>query len=67
MALTDFSKTLTEKKTVYGKSKSSSFKTCATCPSPAKCRAAKRCLKKSGGGSSMGGSDRRRNRGSSTM
>ena len=62
MALTDFSKQLTEKKTVYGKS-NSTFKTCATCPSPAKCRAAKRCLKKSGRGSSMGGSDRRRNRG----
>ena len=62
MATTDFSKTLTEKKTVYGKS-NSSFKTCATCPSPAKCKAAKKCMKRSG----QGRSDRRRNRGPSKM
>lgn len=67
MALTDFSKTLTEKKTVYGKKSTSTFKICSTCPSPAKCRAAKRCLKKSGRGPSMGGSDRRRNRGPAKM
>lgn len=62
MAKTDFTKTLTEKKTVYGKSNSSAFKTCATCPSPSKCRAAKKCMKKT-----AGRSDRRKTRGSMKM
>jgi len=61
MATTDFSKTLTEKKTVYGKS-NSSFKPCGGCPSPSKCRAAKKCM-----GKTASRSDRRKNRGSRTM
>jgi hypothetical protein len=61
MANTDFSKTTTEEKTVYGKS--SEFKTCATCPTPAKCRAAKKCMKRAG----KGRSDRQKNRGSRSM